>query len=117
MRISTIISNCKAALPKADTNANGVVTTSEIAKAKKAGVITAAEAKLLQRVASDIRQGQTVPNYRAELDLYKAAAKAADTNRDGVLSKAEAAVGANTFVGTNRTVWNSRSMLKKIAAF
>jgi hypothetical protein len=68
-------------------------------------------------VASDIRQGQTVPNYKAELDLYEAAANAADTNHDGVLSKKEAAVGANTFVGPSMTVWNSRSMLKKIAAF
>ncbi len=117
MKISTAISGCRAALAKADTNGNGTVTTSEIARAKKAGVISAAEAKLLQRVASDIRQGQTVPNYLSELDLYEAAATAADGDHDGVLSKKEAAVAANTFETGGHTVWNARSMLKKIAAF
>jgi hypothetical protein len=117
MNISTAISNCRAGIAKADTNGNGTVTTSEIARAKKAGVLTAAEAKLLQRVASDIRQGQTLPNYKSELDLYEAAANAADTNHDGVLSKKEAAAAANSFETGGRTVWNSRSMLKKIAAF
>jgi hypothetical protein len=117
MLISTAISNCRADLAKADTNGNGTVTTVEIARAKKAGVITTAEAKLLQRVASDIRQGQTLPNYRSQLDLYEASATAADTNHDGVLSKKEAAAAADTFVGANRTVWSNRAMLKKIAAF
>lgn len=99
--ISTAISNCRTAIAKADTNGNGTVTTVEISRAKKAGVISAAEATLLQRVASDIRQGQTLPNYRTQLDLYEASAKAADTNHDGVLSKKEAAAAADTFVGTN----------------
>jgi hypothetical protein len=117
MLFSTAISNCRAALTKVDTNGNGTVTTVEISRAKKAGVLTAAEAKLLQRVASDIRQGQTVPNYRAQLDLYEASATAADTNHDGVLSKKEATAAADTFVGPNRTVWSNRAMLKKLAAF
>lgn len=117
MLISTAISSCRAALAKADTNGNGVVTTVEISRAQKAGLLTVAQAKLLQRVASDIRQGQTVPNYKAQLDLYQASAAAADTNHDGVLSKVEAASGADTFVGPTRTVWSNRSMLKKLAAF
>jgi hypothetical protein len=117
MLISTIASNCRAAIAKADANGNGTVTTVEISRAKKAGVLTAAEAKLLQRVASDIRQGQTLPNYRAQLDLYEASATAADTNHDGVLSKKEAAAAPDTFVGPNHTVWSNRAMLKKVAAF
>ncbi len=117
MNISTAISNSKAALLRCDVNNNGTVTTSEISKAKKAGLITAPEAALLQRTASDIRQGQTVANYLSQLDLYQASGAAADANRDGVLTKKEAAVGADTFVGPNRTVWSNRSMLKKLAAF
>ncbi len=117
MLIATAISNCRAGLAKADTNGNGTVTTVEISRAKKAGLLTAAEAKLLQRVASDIRQGQTLPNYRAQLDLYQASATAADTNHDGVLSKTEAAKAVDTFVGPAHTVWSNRSMLKKLAAF
>ncbi len=115
--ISTIISNCRAGVVQADANGNGTVTTVEISRAKKAGLLTAPEAKLLQRAASDIRQGQTIPNYLARLDLYEASAKAADTNGDGTLSKAEARVGADTFEGTTGTVWSNRSMLKRIAAF
>ena len=33
-----------------------------------------------------------------------------------MLTKKEAAVGADTFVGPNRTVWSNRSMLKRLAA-
>jgi hypothetical protein len=117
MLISTAISNCRTAIAKADANGNGTVTTVEISRARKAGLVTAAEAKLLQRVASDIRQGQTLPNYLSQLDLYAASATAADSNRDGVLSKKEAATAADTFVGPARTVWSNRAMLKKLAAF
>jgi hypothetical protein len=117
MNISTSIANTKAAALRADANRNGTVTTSEISKAKKAGLITTTEAALLQRTASDIRQGQTLPNYLAQLDLYEASGRAADSNNDGVLSKKEATRGADTFVGSNRTVWSNRSMLKKLAAF
>lgn len=118
MKISSLITQTRSALKKCDANGNGTVTTGEIAQAKKAGTITAAQATLLQRVASDIRQGQTVPNYLSQLDLYKASAKAADTDHDGTLSKAEAKAGADTFAGANgKTVWSNRSMLKKIAAF
>jgi hypothetical protein len=117
MKISTLIANTKLAAAKADANGNGTVTTAEIAKAKKSGLITAAEAGLLQRVASDIRQGQTLPNYRTELDLYEASANAADTNHDGEVSKKEAAAAPNTFTSGTSNVWNNRAMLKKIAAF
>lgn len=117
MLVSTAISNCRTAIAKADANGNGTVTTVEISRAKKAGLVTAAEARLLQRVASDIRQGQTLPNYRSQLDLYEASATAADSNHDGVLSKKEAAAASDTFVGATRTVWSNRAMLKKIAAF
>jgi hypothetical protein len=117
MNISTIISNCRAAIARADTNHNGTVTTAEISRARRAGLMTAAEAKLLQRVASDIRQGQTLPNYLDELELYRASANAADTDQNGVLSKTEAANAVDAFVGPNRTVWNNRAMLKKIASF
>ena len=117
MKISTIIANTKTALQKCDANGNGTVTTAEVAKAKKAGLITSAEAKLLQRVASDIRQGQTVPNYLARLDLFEASATAADADHDGVLSKTEATKASDTFVGASGTVWSNRAMLKKIAGF
>ncbi len=118
MKILTAITHAKAALPRLDVNKNGTVTTAETSQGLKAGKVTAAEAKLLQRVASDIRQGMTVPNYLAELDLYEAAAHAADTNHDGVLSKAEARVAPNSFTDAHgKTVWNSRAMLKKLAAF
>jgi hypothetical protein len=118
VRISNVISNSKLAASKADANGNGTVTTAEIARARRAGTITSAEAALLQRVASDIRQGQTVPNYLSQLDLYEGAARAADANRDGVLSKSEASRAANTFSdASGKTVWNAKSMLKKVAAF
>jgi hypothetical protein len=117
MLIATAIANCRAGITQADVNGNGTVTTVEINHAKKAGVLTPAEAKLLQRVASDIRQGQTLPNYATQLDVYEASAHAADTNHDGVLSKHEAATAPDTFVGATRTVWSNRAMLKKIAAF
>ena len=117
MKISTIIANTKAALQKCDTNGNGTVTTVEVARAKKAGVITAAEAKLLQRTASDIRQGQTVPNYLQRLDLFEASATAADTDHDGTLTSKEAKAASDTFAGASGTVWSNRAMLKKIAGF
>ena len=117
MLIANAIANCRTGVARADTNGNGTVTTVEINHAKTAGVLTAPEAKLLQRVASDIRQGQTLPNYNTELDAYEASAHAADTNHDGVLSKHEAATAPDTFVSTSRTVWNNRAMLKKLAAF
>jgi hypothetical protein len=117
MKISTIIANTKSALQKCDANGNGTVTTAEVAKAKKAGLITAAEAKLLQRTASDIRQGQTVTNYLNRLDLFEASATAADADHDGTLSKKEAAAAPDTFAGSSGTVWSNRAMLKKIAGF
>jgi hypothetical protein len=115
--ISAAIANCRNKVALADTNGNGTVTTVEISRAKKAGVLTGAEAKLLQRVASDIRQGQTLPNYRAQLDLYEASSHAADSNLDGVLTKQEAKRAPDTFVGPDRTVWSNRSMLAKVASF
>jgi hypothetical protein len=117
MPITAIIARCRAGIALADANGNGTITTAEISRAKKAGLLTAPEVKLLQRAASDIRQGQTLPNYFARLDLYEASAQAADSNGDGTLSRTEARRAADTYEGVTGTVWSNRAMLKKIAAF
>ncbi len=115
--INGVVTQMKRAVRAADLNGNGTLATQEIREAQKKGLVTKAEAALLNRTASDAgnsRGGLTVTNYDRWLDRYGDAATRADASHDKHLSGGEVKAAPDAIRTTDGTsIWATRSMLTK----